>query len=87
MPFILGIIIIVTIVICKYINRPLISPLILLLIIAIVCTLYQLDTNKKSNIKANYEDILINLSKFVIITGVSGYIVIRIVGIFFSGFD
>ena len=83
MPFILGIIIIVSIVICKYIHY----PVIFLLTIIIACTLYQKDTNKKNNIKANFEDTLINLSKFVIITGISGYIVVRIVGIFFTGFN
>ena len=83
MPFILGIIVIASIIICKYIN----NPGIFLLIIIVVCILYQIDTNKKNNIKANFEDTLINLSKFVIITGISGYIVVKIVGIFFTGFD
>ena len=83
MPFILGIIVIASIIMCKYIN----SPLIFLLIVIVVCILYQIDTNKKNNIKANFEDTLINLSKFVIITGISGYIVVKIVGIFFTGFD
>jgi len=82
-PFILGIMGILSIVICKYFN----SPLIFSLIIIILCILYQADTNKKNNEKANFEDILINLSKYIIITGISGYIVVRIVGLIFSEFN
>lgn len=82
-PFILGTIVIISIVVCKYFN----APKILLLLIIIACALYQIDTNKKNNIKANSEEILINLSKFVIITGISGYIIVRIVGLFFTGFN
>lgn len=82
-PFILGVIIIASIPICKYFN----APLIFFLIIATVCVLYQRDTNKINGIKANFEDTLVNLSKFIIITGIPGYIVVRMLRIFFPGFD
>ena len=83
MPFVLGVILIASIVICKYIS----SPLIFLLVIIIVSILYQRDTNKKNNIKPSFEDVLVNLSKFIIIAGISGYIVVRIIGIFLPGFN
>lgn len=76
-------IVITSIVICKYLH----TPKILLSIIIIICIFYQIDTNKKNNKNSNFEDALINLSKFIIIIGISGYIVVRIVGLLFSGFD
>jgi hypothetical protein len=82
-PVILGVIIIASVAICKYFN----TPMTFLLIITIVCILYQLDTNRKNNISANFEDTLVNLSRFIIVTGISGYIVVRIVGIFVTGFN
>ena len=82
-PFIIGIVIILSIVVCKYFNR----PGILLLVFIIGCILYQRDTNKRKNIKANFEDTCINLSKFIIVTGIVGYIVARVIGIFATGFS
>lgn len=83
MPFTLSIIVIVSIVICKYSN----SPNILLLIIILASIFYQIDTNKKNNKNYYFAETLINLSKFIIITGILGYIGVKIVGLFFSGFD
>jgi len=82
-PSFLSIIVIFSLLICKYFN----SPSIFLLIIIITSIFYQKDTKKKNNKNSNFEDTLINLSKFIIITGIFGYIVVRIVGLFFSGFN
>lgn len=48
---------------------------------------YQVDTNKKSEQIYHFEETLINVSKFIIISGISGYVIVRIVGLFLSGFD
>jgi len=82
-PSLLGIIVIITIIICKYFN----SPKIFLLTIILVSIFYQRDTNRKNNKTDNFEETLINVSKFIIGTGILGYIVVRIVGLFVPGFD
>ena len=43
---------------------------------------YQIDINKKDNKRYNFQDSLINVSKFIIITGIFGYIIVIIIGIF-----
>jgi hypothetical protein len=48
---------------------------------------YQTDTNKKYNRTYNFEDTLINISKFIIISGILGYLVVTIVGLFLPGFN
>jgi hypothetical protein len=58
-----------------------------LLTIILVSIFYQRDTNRKNNKTDNFEETLINLSKFVIVAGILGYIVVRIVGLFLPGFD
>jgi len=82
-PSLLGIIIIITIIIGKYFN----SPTIFLLTIILVSIFYQRDTNRKNNKTDNFEETLINVSKFIIVVGILGYIVVRIVGLFLPGFD
>ena len=82
-PSLLGIIVIISIIIGKYINR----PIIYLLTIILVSIFYQRDTNKKNNKTDNIEETLINVSKFIIVAGILGYIVVRIVGLFLPGFD
>jgi len=82
-PSLLGIIIIITIIIGKYFN----SPTIFLLTIILVSIFYQRDTNRKNNKTDNFEETLINVSKFIIVAGILGYIVVRIVGLFLPGFD
>lgn len=82
-PSLLGIIVIISIIIGKYFN----SPTIFLLTIILVSIFYQRDTNRKNNKTDNFEETLINLSKFVIVAGILGYIVVRIVGLFLPGFD
>jgi hypothetical protein len=82
-PVILGLIVIISIVLCKYFN----APMIFLLIIIVISIFYQADTNKKSEQIYHFEKILINVSKFIIISGIAGYVILRIVGLFLSWFD
>jgi hypothetical protein len=82
-PSILSIIVIASIILSKYFNK----PTIYLLIIILVSILYQLNINKRSDKEVDLEDKLINLSKFIIITGVAGYIVVRIIGLFLPDFN
>lgn len=81
--YFLGFMFITATVICKYFH----APKIFLLIIISVPILYQAGINKNNDKKSNFEENLINISKFIIITGILGYVVVRIIGLFFSGFD
>jgi TctA family transporter len=81
-PSILGFVIIISIVICKYFN----IPQIFFLIIIFISILYY-NNNKKNNKNINFEETIINFSKFLIVSGILGYVVARIIGLFFSGFD
>ena len=83
LPSLLGIIVIISITLCKYFN----SPKFFLLIIILISIYYQRDTNRKNNKIDNFEETLINISKFIIVAGILGYIVVRIVGFFLPGFD
>ena len=83
MPSVLGIVVIASLVLCKYFN----SATIFFLVVLLASILYQRETNRRNQRIDNIEDILINVSKFIIITGIIGFIVIRIVGLFFPGFD
>lgn len=83
MPPLLSAIVIISLVLCKYFH----SPLPFILVVFLAAIFYQRDTNNKNNKTNNFEDILINVSKFIIITGILGYIVVRIVGLFLPGFD
>jgi len=82
-PYILGIIVVISIIICKYFN----TPIIFLVSIILVSIYYQRYTNKINNKADNFEETLINVSKFIIVSGILGYIVVRIVGLFLPGFD
>lgn len=82
-PSFLSIVVIVSVAICKYFN----SSKILLVVIILASIFYQIDTNKINNKNYNFEETLINVSKFIIITGGLGYIVAKIVGLFLSGFN
>lgn len=77
-PFFLVGAVIVSLVICKYFHIP--SVFFLAIILASI--FYQIYTNKKNNKTYNFEDTLINVSKFIIITGILGYIIVRIIGLF-----
>ena len=82
-PFCLCLIVATSIIVCKYFNM----PKIFLLIIIIASILYQIEFNKKNNKNSNYEETLINLSRFIIISGIFGYVSVRIVGLFFNKFN
>lgn len=82
-PVVLSMIVIVSILTCKYYN----NSGILFLIIILTSIYYQIDANKKNNKNRNFEEKVVNLSTFIIITGILGYIVVRIVSLFFSGFN
>jgi len=79
-PSVLGIIVIASIILCKYSN----IPKIFLLTIFLVSIFYQKINKNKTD---TFEEILINVSKFIIVTVIFGYIVVRIVGLFLPGFD
>ena len=83
MPSVLGFVVIASLVLCKYFN----SATIFFLVVLLASILYQRETNRRNQRIDNIEEILINVSKFIIITGIIGFIVIRIVGLFFPGFD
>jgi len=78
--YFLGFMIIIATVVCKYFN----IPIIFLLTIISVSILYYLNNNNKNLI---YEETFIKFSKFFIISGILGYVVVRVIGLFFSGFD
>jgi hypothetical protein len=80
---ILGFIIIAALVVCKIFH----TAGIFLLVVFFTAIFYQRETNKKNNKTANFEETLINISKFIIVTGISGYLVIRILGLFVQGLE
>lgn len=82
-PSLLGTGVIITIVICKYFN----SPKIYLLTIILASMFYQININKRDNKMSNFEETLINVSRFIIITGITGYIIVKIIGFFYPGFN
>jgi glucan phosphoethanolaminetransferase (alkaline phosphatase superfamily) len=82
-PSVLGFIVIISLIICKYFQK----PYIFLVIVVLAAILYQRETNRENMRTDNFEEALINVSKFIIVTGISGYAVLRIVGLFLPGFD
>jgi hypothetical protein len=82
-PFALGFIIVTSIIVCKYFN----SPKIFLIIVILASAYYQKDSNRKNGEKDNFEDTLINVSRFIIFSGIFGYVAVRIIGLFVNGFD
>lgn len=83
MPAFCGAIIIASIVICKFYA----VPKIFVIISILVCIFYQIDFIKKNGNSYKFEDSLINVSKFFIISAILGYITVRIVGLFFHVFN
>jgi hypothetical protein len=81
-PFLLSAIVIISMVICKYLY----GPSIFLLVVILASIFYKINNNKKYNKTYNFEDTLINVSKFIIITGILGYIIVRIIGVFLPVF-
>ncbi len=82
-PFALGFIVTLSIVIGKYFN----SPKIFLSIIIFISIFYQINSNKINSKPMTFEETLINVSKFIILSGVFGYVVVRIIGLFIHGVD
>jgi hypothetical protein len=80
--FILSTIVVASIVVCKYFH----SPKIFLLIIILTSIFYQIDTNTRSSKIYNLEGTLINVAKFIIVTGILGYIIVGIIGLFSPSF-
>ena len=83
MPSFLGLIVIFSIIFCKYSNR----PKLLISIIILTTIFYYSDMKKKNKIDGSFDEVIINLSKFIIVTGILGYIAVRIVALFHSGFN
>ena len=82
-PLILGFIVTVSIVYCKYYH----SPSLFLLIVLLLSALYQISSNRRTNKVMNFEETLINVSKFIIISAIFGFVVVRIIRLFLGGFD
>lgn len=83
MPYFLGCIVVASLVVCKYIH----GSAYFILSLVLCCYLLQKNNNKTSNKIYNYDDIIINMSQFIIISGIIGYIVVKIIGVFVSGFE
>lgn len=80
-PLYLSLIVIVSIVISKYLNN---SGL-YLLVVLLTCIFYY-KYLKKNNMNYNFEETLINLSKFIIISVGFGCIIAKILGFFSPDF-
>jgi hypothetical protein len=61
-------------VVCKYYH----SPKVFLLIMILTLIFYQKNTGGVNHRVDNFEGILVNVSKFIIVTGILGVIVVRI---------
>lgn len=77
-PFFLAGAVIFSLIICKYFH----FPLTFFLVFILASIFYQIDTVKKNNRTYNIQETLINISKFIIIVGILGYIIVKIVGLF-----
>jgi hypothetical protein len=83
MPLVLGFLVVVSLVVSKYFEFS--SPFILTVVLASI--LYQRETNRQNNRIDTVEETLINVSKFIIITGLIGYIALRMISLFLPGFE
>jgi hypothetical protein len=83
LPAVLGVIVVSSLIAGKYFQK----PVIFLVIVIVAAILYQRESNRKNKHTDNFEETLINVSKFIIVTGISGYLVLRIIGLFVPGFD
>jgi hypothetical protein len=79
----LGFLVVVSLVIGKYFEK----PLIFLLIVVLASVLYQRETNRRNQRTDNFAETLINVSKFIMVSGISGYLVTRIMKLFLPGFN
>lgn len=83
LPSILGLIVVISLVIAKYFN----NAALFLVLVVLASILYQRDRNRRQNRTDNFEETLVNVSIFIIVSGISGYLVVRIVGLFLPGFN
>jgi hypothetical protein len=81
-PSLLSFIVIVSIVLSKYLN----NPGLFLLAVLLTSIFYQKDIKKKNNMNFNFEETLINLSKFIILSVGLGCIISKILGLFLLDF-
>lgn len=79
--YLLGFIVIISIFTAKYFN----SLIIFLPTIFLTSILYQMKFNKQNNNVLNFEEKLINVSKFIVYFGILGYVFVRIMGFFIEG--
>lgn len=78
----LSIIVIVSIILSKYFN----TPIIFLLVVLVASIFFQKDSNKRSDKNYNFDETLINLSKFIILSVSLGVIISKILGFFLLDF-
>jgi integral membrane sensor domain MASE1 len=83
LPSVLGLIVVISLVIAKYFN----NAALFLVLVVLASILYQRDRNRRQNRTDNFEETLVNVSIFIIVSGISGYLVVRIVGLFLPGFN
>lgn len=82
-PFLFGCLVVVSVVLCKYFH----SPKILVLAIFLSSYIYQKITDKENNIVNSFEGKVINISQFIIVSGIVGFVVVKILGFLLPGFD
>lgn len=75
--------VIVALIICKLFN----SPTIFLLIIILASIGYQFLGSRNHSRSINLDEMLINMSQFIIVSGIIGYIVVRVLSYFYRGFN
>jgi hypothetical protein len=80
---ILGIIVIIGISISKYLQ----IPKIYMVVVILASVFYLRDYNNKKSIKISIEDKITKLSQFIIITGIIGIIIVKILGVFLEKFN
>ena len=83
MPLVLGFLVVVSLVVSKYFEF---SSLFFLTVV-LASILYQRETNRQNNRTDTVEETLINVSKFIIVTGIIGYIALRMISLFLPGFE
>ena len=82
-PIILGLAVVASIVICKFYA----TPTIFFLVLILSSFFYQVATNRAHNKLHNFSETLINISQFIIIAGVLGFLAAKITGFFLPGFN
>lgn len=81
--FTLGLIVIVGIIVSKYLQ----IPEVVLIVMALTSLLYLRTFYGQEIINNNFMYLLIKLSHFIIIIGIFGFIIVKIMGVFLDAFD